>query len=85
MGTFSPAWDGILHTYIGHHHSPMPVNYKNSHFNILEMWAILAATAKWCENWHKSLILFITDSTTVLAALATGRSKCAAIMELLCY
>ena len=47
------------------------------------MWAVLAATDKWCENWRNSHILFISVSTTVLDALATGRSKCADIMELL--
>ena len=36
-----------------------------------------------CENCHNAHILFITDSSTVLSALATGHPKCPPIMTLL--
>ena len=44
------------------------------------MWAAFAAASRWSDDWANSNIVMVTDSSTVLAALCTGRSRCKQIM-----
>ena len=55
-------------------------NCANEHINVKEMWAVMAAAYRWGPYWADHSIIFVTDNTTVRAALCSGRSPNKLIM-----
>lgn len=82
-GTFAEEDSTDLAGYLHHHNSIAPGSLLGSHINTLEMWAVFAAASKWVGTWRNAKILVMTDNTTVLAALCTGRSRSQPLMPIL--
>ena len=79
-GSFNKADDRGLEGILGHHHRAPPPSCDHAHINVREMWAAYSAALSWGSGWADAAVVMITDSTTVRAALNTGRSKSPEIM-----
>ena len=79
-GTFVQDDKDDLLRYLGHHYVSSDNRVDSSHINVQEMWAVYAAALRWSANWSDCTVLMITDSSTVLGALNTGRSRSPEIM-----
>ena len=79
-GSFHEADDKTLGRELGHHHlAPDPI-CEQAHINVREMWAAYSAALTWGHLWADTAVVMVTDSTTVRAALNSGRSKSKDIM-----
>ena len=83
VGAFDPGEDEKIGARVGHHHFPPEGSCAEAHINTREMWAVLSAAINWAHLWGNSSVVMVTDSTTVRAALNTGRSRSPAIMGFL--
>ena len=79
-GSFHETDDKNLEGILGHHHLAPPPSCGHAHINVREMWAAYCAALCWGNLWADSTVVMVTDSTTVRAALNTGRSRCPEIM-----
>lgn len=71
---------------LGHHAStPFDDCYDSTgglaHINALEFWPILCAANRWAHRWADRDIIMVTDNTTVMHALNSGKSKNKLIMQ----
>ena len=82
-GAFQESDDRGLQEILGHHHRAPPPDCDHAHINVREMWAAYCAALSWGSLWANSAVVMVTDSTTVRAALNTGRSRCPEIMSYL--
>ena len=73
--------DNDTRGYLGHHYVEPEARVRLEHINVQEMWAAYAAASRWSERWANANIVMVTDSSTVLAALCTGRSRSKQIMH----
>lgn len=80
VGAFDPDVDENVRRGAGHHHHPPDVRCAMAHINVREMWAAYSAAVRWGHLWKDSVVVMVTDSTTVRGALNTGRSRCPEIM-----
>lgn len=80
VGAFDPEVDNAIRSRMGHHHSPPDKRCLTAHINVREMWAAYCAAVRWGHLWADSVVVMVTDSTTVRAALSTGSSRCPEIM-----
>ena len=79
-GAFDPRDDAPLGGALGHHHKPPDPVCAKAHINVREMWAAYSAALRWGHLWTNCAVVVVTDSTTVRAALNTGRSRSSEIM-----
>ena len=82
-GAFSATEDDHLGRAFPDHHLPPDRKCATAHINVREMWAAFAAALRWGERWRNCSITMVTDSTTVMSALNTGRSGSPEIMHFL--
>ena len=80
VSCFDKEQEEQLSEYVGHRHLSPEESVRSSHINTQEMWGVYAAVLRWGHLWCNSTIMFITDSTTVEAALKTGRSRSKQVM-----
>ena len=73
VGTFVD--DAELSLELGHHHVEPRAECKGeAHINLKEMWAVVSAARRWSYPLEEPVcVVFVTDNTTVQAALSTGR------------
>lgn len=80
-------WGGGDHPIsLGHHREqPFKECFDDSgdltHINTLEFWPVLCAAYRWGHHWADRNVVMVTDNTTVLHALNSGRSKNKQIMH----
>ena len=82
-GAFDRATDEGMRGVLGHHHLKPHQMCESAHINVREMWAAYAAALRWGKSWAGASVVMVTDSTTVRAALNTGRSTNESIMYFL--
>ena len=80
-GAFGEVADGRMSQVFPEHHLAPDRCCSNAHINLREMWAAFAAALRWGEQWGDCSVTMVTDSTTVMAALNTGRSGSPEIMH----
>ena len=79
-GAFNAGDDDMIRGALPHHHLAPDAGCTDAHINVREMWAAFAAALRWGGEWKDCSVTMVTDSTTVLAALNTGRSGSPEIM-----
>ena len=67
--------DSSLSNEIGHHYAITDPACSEAHINERETWAVVSAARGWKGYWHDRCGMFITDNTTVHAALATVKTN----------
>ena len=82
-GAVRKAADSQLARALPGHHLAPDGRCTTAHINVREMWAAFAAALRWGERWRNCSITMVTDSTTVMSALNTGRSGSSEIMYFL--
>lgn len=66
---------------VGHHWESFDPSILDMHINVLEMYAIMVAARRWSHLWEDRNVVFVTDNTTVRAALNLGKSRNKQIMS----
>ena len=79
-GAFRKTEDDHLSRVLPGHHLSPDVKCTTAHINVREMWAAFAAALRWGDRWKNCSVTMVTDSTTVMSALNTGRSGSSEIM-----
>ena len=82
-GAFRKTSDDQLGRSFPGHHLPPDRRCETAHINVREMWAAFAAALRWGGGWRDCAVTMVTDSTTVMSALNTGRSGSSEIMYFL--
>ena len=72
IGAFAEEDRDRLRREVGHHLANTDDMCKDSHINVLEMWAVMDACKRWSSLWRDSNLVVVTDNMTVRAALNTG-------------
>ena len=81
MGTFREAYQASLQAEVSHHYSTIDPAGVDAHIDVREMWAVVDAGACWGHLWRDRSVVFVTDSTTIRAALTMGHCANKVIMQ----
>ena len=79
VGSFDPQTSIKLRRF-DHHFADAQVVSINAHINVKEMSAVITAAKSWSPFWSNKRIVFVTDNSTVMAALTTGKCSNKEIM-----